>query len=383
MHKTVNAKVERVLLTFQSSSTSPLSIEHDILPKLDILDSLRPSLGWDFLIYYPEEFIHPDAIELWSILVGFLYTVGYEPEGISFVLGKHMSILARTVRDPSNIIHVFEWMRNEAQYNEMQIAGMLNKCPYVLSMSVTDVLKPRVKYLERELSLSIADVYRACRRHPEMLTVDSNQIQKRVEYLRAFELSNKQMRRLFVDQPNIFTCKIEETLQPVVDVFVSTLQCEDDLVMKLVASSGLLTRKPESIRERITYWSTMFGVTPQLLRTILSKFPRFLLYPIETEKYRKKVEFLVKEMGFQSPAAALVKFPQYMSYCLPSRIGPRAAAAKQLASEVLVLSQLASKEEIFLKRYGISKEKYDKFVITWAKSEEARYWLTTAGETSK
>ena len=102
-------------------------------------------------------------------------------------------------------------------------------------------------------------------------------------------------------------------------------------------------------------WGSL-GFTPAQLAAALNRFPRLLLYPMDQPKYRAKLAFL--QEALRLPPAALVAFPQYVSYSLEGRIGPRAAAAARLAGRELRLHDLPKSDAAFCQRYGIDPGAY-------------------------
>lgn len=85
-----------------------------------------------------------------------------------------------------------------------------------------------------------------------------------------------------------------------------------------------------------------------------------------------------EELGL--PVRALLSFPTYVSYSLPGRIAPRAAAARQLAERSLYLSQLAYGEERFARWLGMPLEEWGAWEEAWRRGPEAARWAAEAGE---
>lgn len=85
-----------------------------------------------------------------------------------------------------------------------------------------------------------------------------------------------------------------------------------------------------------------------------------------------------EELGL--PLSALLTFPAYMTYSLPGRIAPRAAAARALAGRPLSLSQLATGDEAFVRWLHVSPEEYWAWEEGWRASEDAARWAGDEGK---
>lgn len=140
-----------------------------------------PGLGWKVFSRYPEEFIHPDAPDLWRILAAFLYTSGFSPARIAALLTRHVSIFACTVRDPDNLRRLFGWLA-ELGLDQASVLRMVDRHPLLLQTSVEGVLRPRLEFM-RDLGLPLPRVLAAVRRQPELLGVDSSSLVQRADYL--------------------------------------------------------------------------------------------------------------------------------------------------------------------------------------------------------
>lgn len=79
-----------------------------------------------------------------------------------------------------------------------------------------------------------------------------------------------------------------------------------------------------------------------------------------------------EELGL--PLGALLSFPTYLSYSLPGRIAPRAAAARALAGRALPLQQLTRKDEQWAAWLGVGPEEWCAFQQAWRAGPEARRW---------
>lgn len=335
-----------------------------------VLDQLSPGLGWKVFCRYPEEFAHPDALDLWRIMAAILYTTGFQPQAISSLFHRHPSLFARTVQDPGNLKALFEWFQHLG-LDEGSVVRIINKHPLVLQTSVDGKLKPRLAYLE-ELGVPRAAAVAAIRRVPEILGIESAVLQEKVDYLMEQGLSRGEVAKVVAGQPSVLCSRVDEKLDPVVRALRDDLGCTGELLRRMIATSGLLTRSPSTIRSRAQLW-TELGLAPELLRAALRRFPRLLLYPIEDAKYLRKVEFLTEEV--ELPVTALAAFPQFVSYSLAKRLAPRCAAAKALRGRPPTVSEFALKEEAFLQALALSSEEYEAFLKEWKESDAAKKWL--------
>lgn len=84
-------------------------------------------------------------------------------------------------------------------------------------------------------------------------------------------------------------------------------------------------------------------------------------------------------MGLQP--RALLTAPKYLTYSLPGRIAPRAAAARDLALTRLPPSKLSPGDAAFVRWLGVTPEQYAEWLAQWKAGPEAAHWATASGET--
>lgn len=73
------------------------------------------------------------------------------------------------------------------------------------------------------------------------------------------------------------------------------------------------------------------------------------------------------------PLSALVSFPAYVSYSLPRRIAPRAAAARELGRD-FAIQLLSRTDEAFAAWLGWEPEEWQVFAAAWQCKEDAARW---------
>lgn len=358
----VRAPLHRALLALQQAhpDRTQLQLEHDILPKLQVLEELSPGLGWRVFARYPEELIHPDAVDYWGILAACLFTTGFTPAKISQLFRRHPSLFAWVVRDPANLRAIFDWFR-DLGLGQDAVLSMLSKMPLLLQMDVESVLKPRLQYM-LDLPLPLPRAVAALRRQPTLWGVDSGVLQRRVDHLEGLGLTRPQVAALMASDPSIFVTGIDSKIQPMLRYLESDLGCDPCLVQKLVSRGGVLTRSLDTLQGRVRFWREA-GFSDGALLRMLRRFPRLLLFPMDSPHNQAKLEFLRGQL--QLPLSALESFPQYVSYSLDKRIAPRAAAAAELAGRKLTLTQLATSDAAFCRHYGIDRGLYAAFLAAW------------------
>jgi hypothetical protein len=402
----------------QSSSLVPqLSIQHDILPKIELLDSLQLGLGWRVFSRYPAEFSHPDAGEYWQIMAASLYAIDFSPERITRLFAKHPSLFAHCVRSPGNLRKLFEWLGRDIGIEDEDIARIVDRAPLLLQTDCDFVLKPRLDFLI-ELGLAEDKIGSVLKRQPELLLVDPNTILERVECfqkhlllggngetgekggLTMMGIDGGEVGRMLASHPSVFLSNIAITLPFLTSYLHHHLNASSTLQQKLILKGDVLTRSLGTIEKRVDYWLTSVGVTKEQLCTMLDRFPRLLIYPMEEERYVKKIDFLNEWLEL-NPITSLVTFPQYVSYSLSGRIAPRAAAVIYLGGggggeedganddidqtnrrkkrrrrrrSTLLLSHLALSDAAFCTNYGFSEEEYQLFLQEWPLTELGKTW---------
>lgn len=349
----------------------PRARDESLLLKLDLLDSISYKLGWKVFYRYPEEFAHEDAYDLWCIMTAILFTTGFSPESISMLLSRHPCLFASTVRDPDNIKTLFEWIQ-KLQILDTDSLRIINRFPLILQTPVNDVLKPRFAYLSARLDISQEQTIAGIVRHPELLSVDSNWIQERIDFYVDHGLSLDDLGALFVSQPAAFAVGIDNYLVPMIAFLEDDLQCDGRLLASLLVKSGMLSRSVNTMRSRAHMWMSL-GLTKEQVRGALRKFPRFLLYPVSDPKYVAKLTFLREEMNL--PLSTVASFPQYMSYSLEKRIAPRVLITKALTGQIPKINTLAMTEKSYLKANGLDVAQFQAAAKFVAETAKGSFWI--------
>lgn len=192
------------------------------------------------------------------------------------------------------------------------------------------------------------------------------------------------------------------------------------------------------MQERVAYWRSHMGFSPAELHVALDRLPRLLLYPVHERKYQDKLAFLRGALralsgweGVQMPVqnlmpaeptlgmsmkpvsacnaparhlpplpaphppplplpadelrlpqhAVLLSFPAFLTYSLPGRIAPRAAAARAFKGCQLPLEKLAYGEAAFINWLKVEPEEYYEWLDGWRRGAGAR-WVAAAGDDS-
>lgn len=79
--------------------------------------------------------------------------------------------------------------------------------------------------------------------------------------------------------------------------------------------------------------------------------------------------------------AVLLSFPAFLTYSLPGRIAPRAAAARAFKGCQLPLEKLAYGEAAFINWLKVEPDEYYEWVDGWRRGAGAR-WVAAAGDDS-
>ena len=341
--------------------------------KLEFLDSITPGLGWKVFFRYTEEFMNQDAFELWSIMSGILCMTGFDADSMGILFKRHACLFANAVRDPDNLKHLFEWLQQNGLRDD-DVIRVINRFPLILQTPVHDVLEPRVEYLCRVLGLDREVVVMSgILRHPELLSVESLWLQERIDSYIMLGLELDDVQKLFTAQPSAFAVDIDKYLLPMTRVLKDDLHVPDDLFVSILVKSGILSRSVSTIQSRIHRWYEL-GLDSIDVKIALKRFPRFLLYPIQEDKYKMKLEFLRIEMGL-SIKHAIPMFPQYLSYSLENRIAPRVLAAKAITGKVPRLSTLAMSEKAYLKANKLHNSTYIAVLDSLPESKRGKRWM--------
>lgn len=266
---------------------------------------------------------------------------------------------------------------------------MIRRNPLLLQMSVDDVLKPRLAYLQQIGFPSSSDSSnnssssKFCgfmRRYSVLLCIDSSAVQERVAFLSSNacgRFTPQDIATIVVTTPMVLVLNPSKRIMPVIEYMKHELGFEhdDETLKKVLTRGGALSRSLETTQRRIRVLQE-FGVDKDSLRVMLRRFPRLLLYPLEEEKYQRKFRYLRGVLG--AGPAELVRFPQYLTYNLAERVAPRVAGIRAYKPGAIPpLSPLARKFDAFLEYYGVDVEAYTVAVEKWKESEEYKEYCRT------
>ncbi|KAI3428244.1 hypothetical protein D9Q98_006624 [Chlorella vulgaris] len=369
--RVARGKALRVLtaLQMEDSGVQALSLQRDVLPKLELLEALSPGLGWKVLKACPEEFASPEALERWRLAAAYLHTIGIPPRQISALFARHRCLFKQAVAAPDNLRRLFQWLQRDLGLEAEEILKIVNRVPAVLHADVEGVLKPRMRFL-LNLGLSQERVVTALQRMPELLGVDSRLLASKAAYLeQAAGMSRAEVAVQLVGDPAALLCSLAH-LEEVVAWLSNEMGLQAGLLRKVVARGGVAKYPVATLRERVAFWRGL-GFSQAELTLMLDRMPRLLLYPMHAPKYQLKLAFMTEELRL--PLSALVSFPAYVSYSLPRRIAPRAAAARELGRD-FAIQLLSRTDEAFAAWLGWEPEEWQVFAAAWQCKEDAARW---------
>ncbi|PRW56726.1 mTERF domain-containing mitochondrial [Chlorella sorokiniana] len=380
VRRQVRGKAERALVALQEAQpdAAHLSVERDILPKLELLEGLSPGLGWKVFRDYPEQFASPDAVECWRMLAAYLFTIGIEPDQITSLFTRHHVLFRHAVARPDALRRLFTWLQHDLDLPSASIMRLLHRCPTVLQLDVDEVLKPRLQLL-LDLGLTVERAMKGVLRVPEVLRVSPGVLEAKVAYYTdELGLTKREVGAMYARDPStllISLPRIQEVATWLGDE--AGLGLSPALRGKVVAKGGLLKYPLTTIQERVAYWQAHMGFSLPELHAVLDRLPRLLLYPVHERKYQDKLAFLRDELRLPQ-REVLLSFPAYLTYSLPGRIAPRAAASLAFKNSPLPLEKLAYGEAAFISWLKVDPGDYCEWEASWRKGAGAR-WAAAEG----
>lgn len=369
----VRGKAARALAALQVAQpgAEALSLQRDVLPKLQLLEALSPGLGWKVFRQFPEEFVSPEAVERWRVAAAYLFTVGIPPEQISALFTRHAVLFRSAVARPDNLRLLFTWLGRDLALPPEALLKLLNRCPAVLQADVQQVLKPRLAFFTNDLGLTQERALTGVMRCPEVLGVATPLLAAKAAFFTGqLGMTPAEVGALYVREPAALLSSLSR-LQDTVAWLRDGLGLSPGVLRRVVAKGGATKYPLATLQERVALWQRL-GFTPAELHQLLDACPRLLLYPAAEPKYQAKLRFLTEEIGL--PLRALLAYPSYISYSLPARIAPRAAAARALADRHLPLGQLAPGDEAFARWLGMEVEEWEAWQAAWQQGPEALRW---------
>ncbi|KFM25466.1 hypothetical protein F751_0493 [Auxenochlorella protothecoides] len=352
-----------VALMKEMGLSEPFTMEQHIYPQKELLDSIHDGLAVAVLSRYPREFFHPDAMDTWHVFLAFLHSLNFSPAML--VHGKP-KLLAHTVRNPDAARCLFRWLRSLG-CDAPSIVKIVMRFPNVLKLDVEEVLKPRFAAL---LSLEVSHdrAVQGIVRAPTILGVEPEYMQGRIEYLRGLGLTSVEIGHLVSLAPMTLLAGVESKLAPLAKFLQEDLGCTPEVMLTVLARGRLAHFSVSHLDACVRGWEELGYTRPELC-LILTRYTNFLRLSPRGPHTRTKLAFLESAEGLGRSRAALVHYPQYLSYSLERRIGPRAAVMRSVKGRAITLSELGPADAVFCKKLGISQAQLDAAVEGWALSK--------------
>ena len=246
-------------------------------------------------------------------------------------------------------------------------AKLILRFPNVLKLDLESAIKPRYEAL-LGTGVPPAKLLQGLVRGPTILGVEPEALLARISYLREVGLSQEEIGNLIPQAPLTLLTSVEHKLVPLVGYLRDELGAPRELILGILARGRLATISAAALRERVEGWGEL-GFSQEDIRDMLRKYSNFLRVPPRSRRVRAKLAFLEDgDEGLGLPRAALVAHPQYLSYSLMRRVGPRADASLRFGARRIRLGDLGSSDAGFCARLGITVEHLGALADAWQRS---------------
>lgn len=155
---------------------------------------------------------------------------------------------------------------------------------------------------------------------------------------------------------------------PLVEYLRHDLGAPQDLILSILARGRLATISAASVCARVDGWMAL-GFSKEDICDMLRKYSNFLRVSPLSPRVQAKLAFMEdRSEGLGMERRALVSHPQYLSYSLTDRVGPRAEATLRLTGRRIRLGDLGSSDASFCCRLAVDQEVLNDFIRQWRRS---------------
>lgn len=212
------------------------------------------------------------------------------------------------------------------------IPVILNKCPQLCGLSLSDNLIPTMTYLEK-LGIDKGQWAKVIHRFPALLSCSRSKVEAIIDFLYETGIPSDSVGKILTRCPHVIAYSVEDNLKPTANYFRSL---GVDVSVLFYRSPKIFGLSIEMKLKPITEFFLEKGYSIEEVKTMISRFGP--LYTLSlTKNLVPKWEFFQTMENYSM--SELVKFPQYFGYSLEERIKPRYKLVEELQISLL-LSQL-------------------------------------------
>jgi len=246
-------------------------------------------------------------------------------------------ILGLTVPNLQNKIH---FLQTKLGLSDDDIISILTRLPTILQLNVTNSLKPKLEFLERELLLlNGTSQFNSTRsnesdspfnpilkymviKYPSILCYSLKNLQKKVLFFRStLELSSSKVSKLLTENPVLLTLSVENNLQPKIQFF------QNEVLLSLPDLQHICLENPKiltySLRSKlfdiiISYFIMRLRMeVPTHVAKVLNRFPQILDFSLENHMLPLTLYF-IEDLGLHIKEfrSILLKYPKIMTHSL-------------------------------------------------------------------
>lgn len=267
----------------------------------------------------PEEKLGPNPSSL--TLSYLINSCGLSPQS---ALSAAKKIQLKATENPDSVLNSLK----SYGFDDTQIAGLIRKCPVLLSSNWGKTIKPKL------------------------------------DYLRAFGYSVAELTELVSSVPDVITASLEKRFKPNFELLSSIIGNNQRIASAVRQTSRLIRNNPENSFLPNVRTLQSCGVPDSSIAMLAGGQPRVVMSP--TEKFNMTVE-LVRKMGFDPRSSMFIHGVAAMSRFNPSTWAKKMEVFKSLGwSEIEVRSAFAKHPYVVI----ISDQKARKVMDFFVKKKQ-------------
>ncbi|XP_077214205.1 mitochondrial transcription termination factor family protein [Tasmannia lanceolata] len=149
-----------------------------------------------------------------------LYSMGIEQSDLGRIFGMLPQLLTA---DPySDLYPVFEFLLNDVKIPSRDIRKCIIRCPRLLICNVSDQLRPTLYFLRRLGFVGSHAI--SCQTTLLLVSSVETTLLPKLDYLQSLGFSYKEVVRMVLRSPGLFTFSIENNFRPKVEYFLNEME---------------------------------------------------------------------------------------------------------------------------------------------------------------
>eukprot|EP00262_Sarcandra_glabra_P002059 TRINITY_DN12318_c0_g1_i1.p1 TRINITY_DN12318_c0_g1~~TRINITY_DN12318_c0_g1_i1.p1 ORF type:complete len:299 (-),score=6.70 TRINITY_DN12318_c0_g1_i1:26-922(-) len=149
-----------------------------------------------------------------------LYSMGIQRSEIGRIINMHPQLL--TSDSHTHLYPIFDFLLNEVKIPFPDIRKCINRCPRLLICSVRDQLRPSLYFLRRLGFVGHHEI--TCQTTLLLVSSVERTLLPKLDYLMSLGFSYKEVVKMLLRSPGLFTFSIENNFRPKVEYFLKDMK---------------------------------------------------------------------------------------------------------------------------------------------------------------